>query len=160
MELALIAAVAKNGVIGKNGELPWGKIPEDMKRFKALTLNHSVIMGRTTYKSIPSEFRPLPGRTNIVLSRDKNFVEDGIVIRHSIDEALKAAEVYGKVAYVIGGQSVYEQTIGLASRLELTEIHRDYEGDSSFPKFDKAEWREAGRMDREGYSFVTYKRKT
>ena len=160
MELALIAAVAKNGIIGKGGKLPWENIPEDMRRFKAVTFNHPVIMGRATYNSIPSKFRPLTGRTNIVLSRDNSFIEDGITVSYSIDDALRVAEVYGDVAYVIGGESVYEQTIDLASRLELTEIHKEYEGDSSFPKFDKAEWKETARLDRAGYSFVSYKIRT
>ena len=159
LKLVLVAAVARSNVIGNKGRIPWSNIPDDMKRFKAMTMGCPVIMGKTTYLSISDKFRPLEGRTNLVLSRDKNFNADGIVVCRSIGEALEKAAEYNSLVNIIGGQSVYEQTINLADRLELTEIDKDYQGDAFFPHIDKNIWQEAKRVYSNFYSFVSYWRK-
>jgi len=161
MELVIIAAVAENNIIGKDNHLLW-HIPEDLKRFKRLTENHPVIMGRKTYESIPEEYRPLLGRLNIVLSRN-SFYECGMISAKSLEEAIKLAESAddgfdNSMAFIIGGQSVYEQSIGRADRLEITEVHHNYVGDAYFPRINSAVWREINRLDKERYSFVTYVR--
>lgn len=150
MELILIAAISDNYVIGKNNKIPW-KIPEDIKRFKELTTRHTVVMGRKTYESIG---KPLPKRKNIVVTKS-GLKQEGIIVAHSIDEALQQCE--GKT-YIIGGQQIYEQTINLADVLEITRVHKIVEGDAFFPRISD-EWKETARINKEGYSFVTYKRK-
>lgn len=159
MELRLIAAVASNGIIGKNGELPWNPIKEDMKHFKDLTYGYPVIMGRKTYHSIPEKFRPLVGRKNIVLTKTGGieFPEE-VVVCKSVEEALAVASQNSNLAYVIGGQKVYEQTISLADRLDITELDERYDGDAFFPNIDKRIWQEISREKREKYSFVSYVR--
>ncbi|MBI2666916.1 dihydrofolate reductase [Candidatus Woesearchaeota archaeon] len=155
MELILIAAVAENGVIGKAGGIPW-RIPEDMKHFKELTLHHPVIMGRKTYESIPAKFRPLPQRRNMILTHQSNYQQQGAEVYHSLDDALQAVDVHSeKEIYVIGGQQIYELAMPFATRLEITEVHQNVEGDAYFPKIDKSEWKELLRKDYEKYSFVT-----
>jgi len=156
-KLILIAAVANNRIIGKDGQIPW-RIPEDMKRFKELTIGHPVIMGRKTYDSLPERFRPLPERTNIVVSRTKdarNYPPD-VLVYDDIDEAIRVGKKVNDLIYVIGGQQIYGQTIDLADRLEITEIHRYVEGDAIFPRIDKNRWRETFRENHDDFSFVTY----
>lgn len=160
MEMVLIAAVAQNGVIGKGNSIPW-YIPEDLKRFKELTTGHPVIMGRKTYESIMNKLgHPLTNRTNIVLSNSGTL--DGkrsIIVAKNLDEALDLV-FDNKSVYVIGGQQVYEQTIDRANRLEITHIHRDYEGDSYFPEIQRDIWKETKRDNKGEYSFVTYLKKS
>lgn len=153
MQITIIAAVAENGVIGRAGKLPW-HIPEDLKRFKQLTLGHPVIMGRKTFESIG---KPLPERKNIVITGQKDYRRGGIEVVHSLDGALKACEGSEKV-FVIGGSSVFEEALPLADRLELTLVHRVVEGDVYFPPIG-SEWKEKKREDHEGFSFVTYVKK-
>lgn len=159
MELGIIVATSKNGVIGNKGEMPW-HIPEDLKHFKELTLNHSIIMGRKTYESIG---KPLPKRDNIVLSRN-SFEDNKIKIAHSIDEVLhylnkrEKLHIDYKKAYVIGGQEIYEQFLPLVNFIELTKIHRFYNGDSFF-RFNKDEWIEKNREFMNGFDFVSYIKK-
>lgn len=167
MALTLIAAVARNGVIGKDNGLLW-RLPEDMQRFKALTSGNAVIMGRKTWESLPAKFRPLPGRHNIVVTRDAAYRADGATVVHSLDAALAAA---GNAAgnekpavFVIGGAQLYALALPLATRLELTEIDADFDGDAHFPPVDPATWRETSRQHRVAsadfsYDFVTYERK-
>ena len=150
VEIVIIAAVAENGVIGRDGKLPW-HIPEDLRRFRQLTLGHCVIMGRKTFESIG---KPLEGRKNIVITSQKGYEAEGVAVVHSLEEAFEGCE---GTAFVIGGSSVFEETLPLASRLELTLIHRVVEGDVYFPPVGK-EWKEAAREDREGFSFVTYRK--
>lgn len=156
--LTLIAAVAKNGVIGKDNRLLW-QLPGDLKRFKQLTLGHAVIMGRKTWESLPERFRPLPGRVNIVVTRDKTYRADGATIAHSLADAIAAA---GEATpFVIGGGTLYAEALPLAERLELTELHADYDGDTHFPALDPKRWREAAREPQQtesdpSYDFVTY----
>lgn len=151
-EIIIIAAVAENGVIGREGKLPW-HIPEDLKRFKQLTLGHCVIMGRKTCESLG---KPLPGRTNIVITSQKDYHHEGILVASSLEDAV--GKCTGDVAFIIGGSMVFEQALPLADRLELTLVHRVVEGDVYFPPIGSG-WKETARNDREGFSFVTYVRK-
>jgi dihydrofolate reductase len=158
--ITLIAAVAKNGVIGNHSTLPW-HLPEDLKHFKALTTGHAVIMGRKTWESLPARFRPLPGRLNIVVTRNANYVAEGATVAPSLDEAHKVGA--GKTAFIIGGAELYAHALPLAQRLELTEIDAAFEGDAYFPAFDRKAWRELRRETGKteaglGYAFVTYER--
>ncbi|MDP1652138.1 MAG: dihydrofolate reductase [Rhodocyclaceae bacterium] len=158
--LTLIAAVAKNGVIGDSNALPW-HLPEDLKHFKQLTSGHAVIMGRKTWESLPLRFRPLPGRLNIVLTRDPSCVAAGATVVHTLQEALKVGA--GGTAFIIGGAELYAHALPLTERLELTEIDAEFFGDAFFPDYDRAQWREVkretGRTDAGlGYAFVTYER--
>lgn len=156
----LIVAVADNGVIGRDGGLPW-RIPDDMRRFKALTMGKPCIMGRKTWEGLPR--KPLPGRANIVVTRDGKFQADGAVVVHSFDEALAQAGEAGTVA-VIGGAEIYRAALPRAARIELTEIHADLDGDTRLAPLDRALWRETAREDHtttEGlrYSYVTLERR-
>lgn len=158
--LTLIAAVARNGVIGRDNCLPW-HLPADLKHFKALTTGHAVIMGRKTWESLPEKFRPLPGRQNIVVTRNAGYAATGATVANSLADAVAAAN--GSEAFVIGGAELYQAALPLADRLELTEISRDYEGDTFFPARDATQWREMAReaqLDDTGlgYAFVSYAR--
>ncbi|MCX7176247.1 MAG: dihydrofolate reductase [Proteobacteria bacterium] len=156
--ITLIAAVAKNRVIGAGNALPW-RLPEDLKRFKALTLGHPIVMGRKTWESLG---RPLPGRTNIVISRAVAFTAPGANLVGSLDQALAAAAATGaEEVFVIGGADIYRQALPLAQRLQLTEIDQDFAGDVHFPAVDPALWRETARESHPAganfaYAFVTY----
>jgi dihydrofolate reductase len=159
-KLVLIAAVAKNGVIGKDNALPW-HLPEDLKHFKQLTTGHAVIMGRKTWESLPERFRPLPGRLNIVVTRDPAYIAAGATIAHSLAEAEKVGG--SGTAFIIGGAALYAQALPLAQRLELTEIDAEFSGDAHFPPIDRAQWQELSRNPGLsaaglGYAFVTYGR--
>lgn len=158
MSLTIIAAVSDNNVIGKENRVPW-RIKEDMKRFRDLTLGHTVIMGRRTYESIPQKFRPLPQRRNIVLSGTIEPSE-GIYVARNIEEALKLAQ--DQEAYVIGGGKVYESFLPLAKGIELTRIHQYFSGDTFFPEVDWSNWdlvcEERNIEDGISYSFLTYSR--
>ena len=155
MNFTLIAAVADNRVIGYQNTIPW-RIPEDMKRFKTITMGHPVIMGKTTYLSIPPQYRPLKGRTNIVLSRSELIHEEGIVLCHSLEEALERASSIGEHVFCAGGQQVYEEAIHLADTLEITHVHQKPEGDAFFPEIDTSLWHELARDARGEYDFATY----
>ncbi len=150
MKIALIAAVAANGVIGVDNRLPW-HLPEDLREFKRITLGKPVVMGRKTYESIG---RPLPGRTNIVLSRQVDWVAEGVRVVADLDAALAlAGELVDKVddeVVVIGGEQIYRQALPRADRLYLTLVDRVVAGDTRFPELDRAVWREVSR--REGVS--------
>ena len=151
--ITLVVAAARNGVIGKDGAIPW-RLSDDMKRFKALTLGHTVVMGRKTWDSLPPKSRPLPGRRNIVVTRDANWKAEGAETS-SLEAALKQA---GDI-FVIGGGEIYNAALPLAHRIELTDVHRDFEGDAVFV-FDRSGWRETAREehvsgDGLSYSFVT-----
>lgn len=157
--LILIAAVARNGVIGIDQRLPW-YLPADLKHFKALTLGHSVIMGRKTWESLPARFRPLPGRRNFVLSR-VGYSAAGATVVNSLTAAITAVE--NGLAFVIGGAELYAAALPLADRLQLTEIDATFDGDSHFPVIDRRDWRETARethRDPAGfdYAFVTYRK--
>ena len=136
-ELAIIVAVASNGVIGKGLALPW-RLPDDLKRFRQLTTGHSIIMGRRTWQSLP---RALPGRQNIVVSRDASLVAEGAQIAHSLADAVGLSELAEPV-FVIGGATIIAEALPCASTFYLTEIHAEYAGDVHFPPWDRSRWRE------------------
>ena len=157
--LALIAAVARNGVIGSGNALPW-QLSADLKRFRALTLGHAVIMGRKTWQSIG---HPLHGRQNIVVTRQADFVARGALVVRSLDEAMRAVTLPAP-AFCIGGGELYALALPQATTLHCTEIDRDFDGETRFPDFDRTLWRETARdVQRapEGfsYAFVTYQRR-
>lgn len=161
MIISLIAAMASNGVIGRDNQMPW-HLPADFKHFKALTLGKPIIMGRKTFESIGS--RPLPGRTNVVVTRDTAFQAEGCVVVHDVEAAL-VAEPDAAEVMIIGGTNLYTQLLPRADRLYLTEVHAEVEGDASFPPIDCKRWREMSREDHpadarhsHSYSFVRYER--
>jgi dihydrofolate reductase len=138
MTLALIWAQAANGVIGADGGMPW-HVPEDMAHFKELTMGSTVIMGRRTWDSFPARFRPLPGRRNVVLTRDPQWSDDGAEVVHSIDEALALAPARA-TTWVIGGAQLFSATLPRADRLEVTEIRTSPKGDTFAPPIEAALW--------------------
>jgi dihydrofolate reductase len=159
--IVLVLAMSDNGVIGDRGGLPW-RIPDDMKRFKRLTLGKPIIMGRKTWDSLPR--KPLPGRTNIVVTRDRSWRAEGAVAMHSFDEALAKArgENPSEIA-VVGGAEIYQAALPLADRVELTQVHITVAGDTHLPPFDTKAWRENAREDHAtadglNFSYVTLER--
>ncbi len=148
-EIILIAAVSENNTIGLEGKLPW-KIPEDLKRFRELTTPYPIIMGRKTYESIG---RPLKNRLNIVLSKNTTFEE--VITARTVKEALLKAKETNDFAYIIGGEQIYKQTMPLATRLEITKVHKDVKGDAFFPEITN-DWKLIVDDKRDGYSFRTY----
>ena len=155
-EIVIIAAVARNRVIGKDNQLLW-HIPEDMAHFKALTAGHTVIMGRKTWESLPERFRPLPGRRNIVITRQAGYAAPGAERADSLEMALELAST-AAVAFVIGGEQIYRQAMAIADRLEITEVDQEPEGDAWFPEIAAFDWEISGKSERPGFAFVTYRR--
>jgi dihydrofolate reductase len=166
MIVSLIAALARNRVIGKNNDLPW-RLPDDMQFFMRTTRGHHVIMGRKNYESIPEKFRPLPHRTNVIVTRQSDYRAPGCTVVHSVEEALKLARKDGeKEVFIIGGAEIYRASLPYADRMYLTEIDAEIEGDTFFPEIDKNEWKEVSRQhhpadDRHAFAFdfVLYERK-
>lgn len=164
-EIVIVAAVAANGVIGREGELPWHH-PEDLRRFKALTSGHPVIVGRRTYESIVDRLgEPLPNRVNIVLSRSSLELPDRAVLADSVPAAIAAAREAGErpgidasVVYVIGGAAVYEQFLPRADRMVRTELAAAHRGDTYFPDWKRYDWIELERDERDELTFVEYRR--
>lgn len=160
MTLSLIFARAANGVIGKNDTLPW-HLPEDLAHFKRLTNGWPVIMGRKTWDSLPPKFRPLPGRTNIVVTRQAGWRAEGAEVAPSVEAAISLANKAQQI-WVIGGAQIYALTEPLADRIEVTEIAQDFEGDAYAPQLGP-EWRVAAREDHVSangmkFSFITYQK--
>jgi dihydrofolate reductase len=165
MDIIIVAAIAENGVIGRGGTMPW-RLKSDMQHFRTLTMGKPVVMGRKTYESL--HIKPLPGRTNIVVTRDRNFTAPGVLVAPSLEAALQAGRGDAlrrgaETIMVIGGAEIYAQALPLAQRLEITQIRMQPEGDSSFPAIDPAVWREvarkarpAGPDDDAAYDFVSY----
>jgi dihydrofolate reductase len=160
--ISIIAAMAENRVIGVNNTLPW-RLPADLRHFRQLTTGHHVIMGRRNYESIG---RPLPERTNIVVTRNRDYRAPGCEVRQSLEEALRDAGDDPEV-FVIGGAEIYRQALDKADRIYLTLVHADVPGDTFFPEFDARDWNEISRARHEAdeknpyaCSFVTYDRKT
>jgi dihydrofolate reductase len=154
--LYLVAAVAANGIIGANGILPW-LLPEDLAHFKRLTLGHPVIMGRRTWESLKG---PLPGRDNIVVTRTPGYEAPGAAVASSLEAAL-ALCLDEPVAFVIGGSRLFAESLPLAAGLVMTEIDRDFEGDTRFPDYDRSRWKETQRerhvaADGTKFDFVLY----
>ncbi len=156
MSLSLVAAVAANNCIGKNGKLPW-HIPEDMQHFKEMTSGKVVVMGRKTWESLPPKFRPLPNRVNVVITRQAEYaVPAGVEVFADIPRALEA-HAEDEIA-VIGGGEIYRQTIDRSDMLEITHVHQTVDGDAFFPEILAKLWQETAREDHKGFSFVTYKK--
>ena len=168
MKYAIVVAKSSNAVIGIDNGLPW-HLPEDLKQFKAVTLGHPMIMGRRTYDSIG---RPLPGRTTIVVTRNREWVADNVLVAQSIVEAKQLAEREAKImgvdtVMVVGGANIYEQVLPRADLLYVTEVHIQVDGDAYFPDVDLSVWEQQSRVDAEsqhepfvGFSFITYHKKS
>lgn len=166
MKLALIWAMSRNRTIGRNNALPW-HLSEDLKYFKRVTMGKPIIMGRKTWESIG---RPLPGRSNIVITRDPSYHAEGVKIVRSLEEAISLAASIALIdgadeAVVIGGAQIYALALPLADRLYMTQVHAEVEGDAFFPQFDLTQWNELGREDFSAsgpnpydYSFVVFDR--
>ncbi|HRI79757.1 MAG TPA: dihydrofolate reductase [Cyclobacteriaceae bacterium] len=165
MIISLIAALTQNRVIGRNNTLPWS-LPDDMKYFMQTTKQHHVIMGRKNFDSIPEKFRPLPNRTNIIVTRQPHFNALDCLVVHSIDDGLSLAKKAGeKEVFIIGGAEIYKTTMPLVQRMYLTEIRTALPGDTFFPEFDRRQWKEISRKthpadERHAYAFdfVVYER--
>ncbi len=165
MIISLIAALSRNRVIGKNNDLPW-HLPDDMKYFMQTTKSHHVIMGRKNYDSIPEKFRPLPNRTNIVVTRQKNFIAPGCKVVSSIDEGIALAQHAGEQeVFIIGGADMYVLGLPLSLRLYLTEIQTELQGDTFFPPVNLSGWKEISRTHHaaderhaHAFDFVVYDR--
>ena len=167
MKLSMIVAVAENGVIGRNNSLPW-YLPNDLKYFKQTTMGKPVIMGRKTYESIG---KPLPGRTNIVITRQADYQPEGVKVVNSVEAAKELAESVCLIdgqdeAMIMGGAEIYALSLPYTDRLYLTEVHADVQGDAFFPEYDKSRWQEVAREDFAAagpnpysYSFVVYEAK-
>jgi dihydrofolate reductase len=158
--ISIIVAMAKNRTIGINNTLPW-RCPEDLKHFKALTMGHHMIMGRKTFDSIG---KPLPGRTTVVVSRNRELKIEGCVVVHSLVDAVSACKGDDEI-FIVGGAELYAQALPLANTLYLTEIQTNIEGDAHFPEFDLKQWHEVKREPRQqdtpqslSYHFITLKR--
>ena len=164
-EVVIIAAVARNRVIGKDNRLLWN-IPEDMSHFKALTAGHTVVMGRKTWESLPARFRPLPGRRNIVITRQTHYTAPGAEVADSLENALKLATTLGPAAdsmvvatvFIIGGEQLYRQAMAVAARLEITEVDLEPEGDAWFPEIAAVDWEKMAKTEGVGFAFVTWRR--
>jgi len=156
--ITVIAAVAANGVIGKDNRMPW-HLSADLKRFKALTMGHPMIMGRKTWESLPGR---LPGRPHVVVTRNTGYRAEGATVVGSLAAALEVAGGTDEV-FVIGGGQLYTEALAVADRLQLTELDAEFAGDTHFPAYPRSQWREASRErhvsdDGLAYSFVTYDR--
>lgn len=159
--IKLIVAKASNNVIGNENDLIW-HLPNDLKHFKNLTTNHPIVMGRKTYQSLG---RPLPNRTNIVITRDSNFKDDKVVITYSVEEAIEKAKEINEDFFIIGGGNIYKQAMPFVDELYITEVHHEFDGDTYFPEIDEDVFEETSRehhlKDEKhpyAYSFVSYKR--
>ena len=158
MKLALIVAQSENRVIGRNNALPW-HLSEDLKYFKAVTMGKVIIMGRKTYESIG---RPLPGRTNVVVTRDPAYQADGVTVAFSLQQAIEQATAISEIngaeeALVIGGSELYAQALPLTQRLYLTQVHHQVDGDAYFPELDSAQWQQTSRQDFEAVELNPYR---
>ena len=166
LPVVIVVAVAENGVIGRSGQLPW-RIPSDLKHFKSVTMGKPVVMGRKTYESIG---KPLPGRTNIVLTHDKNWRAEGVLTGHTLEEVLQLANddarrTAAPEIAIIGGSALFEKMLPAANKIELSVVHASPEGDVFFPAYDKSAFKETrregpirGEKDDYAYSVVTLER--
>ncbi|MFT4752529.1 MAG: dihydrofolate reductase [Salibacteraceae bacterium] len=166
--ISLIVAIAENHVIGKDNDLIWF-LPKDLKYFKDTTAGHHVIMGRKNYYSIPEKFRPLPGRTNIVVTRQKDIVhEDNVIVVNSVEEAIQVAVKAGDTEpFIIGGGQIYTYCLAeeLVDKMYITHVHKEYEGDTFFPHFDSSKWKkvsskltEADHRHETSFSYDVYEK--
>lgn len=160
--ITIIVAKSENNIIGNDNQLIW-HLPNDLKHFKQLTSGHPIIMGRKTYESLG---KPLPNRTNIVITRNKDWNPEGVLVMNSLHEAIEKSKEIDEEVYIIGGGNIYEQAMDWADAVEVTEVHQEFEGDTKFPEIDLAIWEETSREDFEkdekheyDYSFVRYERR-
>lgn len=149
----IIVATSENNVIGRGNDIPW-YIPEDLEHFKKLTTGNTVIMGRKTYESLPKEYRPLPNRVNIVITRDKSYQAKGCLVVNSLEEALRKSDNNREI-FIIGGGQIYREGLKFADRIYLTKIHKNISGDTYFPKLNKF-WKLVDEEEKSGFSFLTY----
>jgi dihydrofolate reductase len=154
--LTLVAAYAANRVIGEHGRIPW-RLSEDFAHFKATTMGGVLVMGRTTYDSIG---RPLPGRTTIVLTRDPDWSAEGVLVAHSLADALALSTDEPGETFVVGGTQVYEQALPLATHQVLTEVDLEPDGDAHYPPFSTDDWVETRRESRDGFTWVWWERRS
>lgn len=159
--VTIIVAIAENNALGKNNQLIW-HLPADLKRFKKTTLNHVVIMGRKTFESLG---KPLPNRTNILITRDKNYKAEGCVVVNSLKEALVTAAKEDENPFILGGAEIYKQALPFTDKLDVTFVHHQFHADVFFPEIDIKVWKETSREDLKAdehnkydYSFVTFER--
>ncbi|CUS05463.2 Dihydrofolate reductase type 3 [Candidatus Promineifilum breve] len=143
--IAFVVAMDDNRLIGRDNALPW-RLPDDMAWFREVTLGKPCIMGRKTYDSLPARFRPLPGRQNIVVTRNRDYAAPGAVVVHSVEDALAAAGAADEII-IVGGADLFRRLLPVAGRLYLTQVHGAVEGDVYFPAYDAAQWREVYRAD-------------
>lgn len=167
MKKSIIVAMAENRVIGRNNKLPW-YLPNDLKYFKAITMGKPVIMGRKTFESIG---KPLPGRSNIVITRNQEWQHPGVTVVHNLDDAFRKAEATAVIdgvdeVMIIGGDQIYQTSLDLADRIYLTQVHAEVEGDAWFAEVDWGQWNESAREDFNAadpnpydYSFIVYDRR-
>ena len=153
--IVMVAAVARNRVIGNGPDIPW-RIPGEQAEFKRLTMGHTLVMGRTTYESIG---RPLPGRTTIVLTRDRSWSADGVLVAHSFADALARAALLPGDVIVVGGAQVYAEALPMAAEQIISEVPLAPEGDAFYPEIDPAVWEEVDREPFDGYERVTWLRR-
>ena len=156
--ITIIAALTSEGIIGKEGALPWN-LSEDMAHFKLVTAGNTVIMGRKTWDSIPSKYKPLPNRHNIVVSRNMPL-KNNIEVCSDMNQAIRKAKSYGKEIFVIGGAQIYALAIEHATKMLLSHIHKDYEGDTFFPKFNKEEWNITNIEEYKEFTLKEYTRRS
>lgn len=159
--ITIIAAIAENGALGKDNQLIW-HLPADLKRFKKVTLGHHIIMGRKTFESLG---KPLPNRTTIIITRNKNYTQKNCIVVNSLNDAIEAAKEDPN-PYILGGAEIYKQAMKIANKLDLTLVHHNFEADAFFPEIDLNIWQETTREDfksdetnKYDYSFITYLRK-
>ncbi len=157
MELALIAAVAENGVIGNNGDIPW-YLPQDMKLFKEITIGNTVVMGRRTWESLPSKYRPLPNRNNVVVSTTLGHLDEADVCS-SYESAIEKAQSYNRDIFIMGGASLYERALKDANRMFISYVYQEPEGDTYFPNFDREKWNLIKRKSYSGFELHELERK-
>ncbi|MEO8087542.1 MAG: dihydrofolate reductase [Bacteroidota bacterium] len=165
MILSIIVAVSENNVIGRNNDLPW-HLPRDMKFFKDTTMGHCVVMGRKNFDSITEKYRPFAGRTNIIVTRQKDFQATGTTTVHSIEAAIDFAKSKNETeCFIIGGGQIFEQSLKYCDRVYLTRIHHSFEGDVHFPVLNPVEWKEVFRKEipadeknKYPFSFLTYEK--
>jgi dihydrofolate reductase len=166
MKISIIVAVSENNAIGKNNDLLW-RLPADVKFFKEKTMGHAIVTGRKNYESIPEKYRPLPGRTNIIITRNKNYPAPGAVIVHSLDEAIAKGRALNETELcVIGGGEIFREVLPQTDIIWYTRVHANFEADTFFPELNPAEWQEMWREEHSAdekhkypFTFIKYERK-
>jgi dihydrofolate reductase len=161
MMISIVAAAAENNALGKDNDLIW-RLPDDFKRFKALTSYHHIIMGRKTFESFP---KPLPNRKHVVITRQKNYKNETIKVVHSLEEAIQFSSTEDQI-FIIGGGEIYKQALPFANKIELTRVHGEFEADAFFPEIDEEKWdlvnsefHDKDEKHKYSFSYLTYTKK-